>query len=438
MAGPTPVSALIHAATMVTAGVYMVARLNFLFSMAPATMLAIATVGTLTAFFAATVGTTQDDIKKVLAYSTVSQLGYMFAAVGVGAYVDGVFHLMTHAFFKACLFLGAGSVIHAMGGVQDMRLMGGLRKRLPITFWTFLAATLALCGVPPFAGFMSKDAIIWDSFAHGHPLLWTLLWLGAGITAFYMFRQVYMTFFGEFRGTHEQEHHLHESPPSMTLALVVLGGLSIVGGLRKIASVYRALRSVRPSVRKFPGRRCSLRQRRAQVIESAVPRTMAPKPRLALLSLALVAAGWLLADLIYRRALDGLGLGQRVVGRRALSHGAEQVLRRRSVHGRPGGGDAEWRSQAAAWFDFHIIDWIVNFAATLTVFSAWLSGLLDRYVVDGLVNLASNVTLDAGSGCGGCKPVRSTVIYTEFWRRLRSLSWSARCCGRERGAGAGR
>ena len=201
MAGPTPVSALIHAATMVTAGVYMVARLNFLFSMAPATMLAIATVGTLTAFFAATIGTTQDDIKKVLAYSTVSQLGYMFAAVGVGAYVDGVFHLMTHAFFKACLFLGAGSVIHAMGGVQDMRLMGGLRKRLPITFWTFLAATLALCGVPPFAGFMSKDAIIWDSFAHGHPLLWALLWLGAGITAFYMFRQVYMTFFGEFRGT---------------------------------------------------------------------------------------------------------------------------------------------------------------------------------------------------------------------------------------------
>ena len=253
MAGPTPVSALIHAATMVTAGVYMVARLNFLFSMAPATMLAIATVGTLTAFFAATIGTTQDDIKKVLAYSTVSQLGYMFAAVGVGAYVDGVFHLMTHAFFKACLFLGAGSVIHAMGGVQDMRLMGGLRERLPITFWTFLAATLALCGVPPFAGFMSKDAIIWDSFAHGHPLLWALLWLGAGITAFYMFRQVYMTFFGEFRGTHEQEHHLHESPPSMTLALVVLGALSIVGGFVKIAGVYRALRSVRPSVRKFPG-----------------------------------------------------------------------------------------------------------------------------------------------------------------------------------------
>src|ERR1700688_3486714 len=241
MAGPTPVSALIHAATMVTAGVYMVARLNILFSMAPATMLAIATVGSLTAFFAATIGTTQDDIKKVLAYSTVSQLGYMFAAVGVGAYVDGVFHLMTHAFFKACLFLGAGSVIHAMGGVQDMRMMAALRERLPITFWTFLAATLALCGVPPFAGFMSKDAIIWDSFAHGHPLLWALLWLGAGITAFYMFRQMYMTFFGEFRGTHEQEHHLHESPPSMTLALVVLGALSVVGGFVKLPDFLERL-----------------------------------------------------------------------------------------------------------------------------------------------------------------------------------------------------
>src|SRR5229473_3080734 len=241
MAGPTPVSALIHAATMVTAGIYMVARLNFLFSMAPATMLVIATIGAVTALFAATIGVTQNDIKSVLAYSTLSQLGYMFAGVGVGAYADGIFHLMTHAFFKACLFLGAGSVIHAMGGVQDMRLMGGLRERLPITFWTFLAATLALCGIPPFAGFMSKDAIIWDSFAHGHPLLWALLWLGAGITTFYMSRQVYMTFFGEFRGTHEQEHHLHESPPSMTLALVVLGALSVVGGFVKLPDFLERL-----------------------------------------------------------------------------------------------------------------------------------------------------------------------------------------------------
>ena len=168
MAGPTPVSALIHAATMVTAGIYMVARLNFLFSMSPFTMGVIAVVGGATALFAATIGVAQNDIKKVLAYSTVSQLGYMFAALGVGAYTAGVFHLMTHAFFKACLFLGSGSVIHAMGGEQDMRKMGGLRHKMPITFWTFVAATFALCGIFPFAGFFSKDEIIWQAFSHGH------------------------------------------------------------------------------------------------------------------------------------------------------------------------------------------------------------------------------------------------------------------------------
>src|ERR1700730_4775947 len=231
MAGPTPVSALIHAATMVTAGVYLVARLNFLFSMAPATMLVVAAVGSFTAIFAATIGITQNDIKKVLAYSTISQLGYMFVGVGVGAYAAGIFHLMTHAFFKGCLFLGAGSVIHAMGGEQDMRKMGGLRDRLPITFWTFLAATLAISGVPPFAGFMSKDEIIWNAFERGHPWIWLVLWVGAGITAFYMFRQVYLTFFGEFRGTLEQEHYLHESPVSMSSVLTVLGVLSLAGGV---------------------------------------------------------------------------------------------------------------------------------------------------------------------------------------------------------------
>src|SRR5262249_16426565 len=231
MAGPTPVSALIHAATMVTAGIYMACRLNFLFSMAPDTMLVVATVGSLTAFFAATIGVAQNDIKKVLAYSTVSQLGYMFTAVGVGAYAAGVFHLMTHAFFKACLFLGSGSVIHAMGGEQDMRTMGGLRKHMPITFWTFLVATLAICGFPPFAGFMSKDEILLQAFAHGHQFIWALTYGAAGLTAFYMFRQVYMTFFGEFRGTHEQEHHLHESPPSMSGVLIILGVLSVIGGV---------------------------------------------------------------------------------------------------------------------------------------------------------------------------------------------------------------
>src|ERR1700688_1357097 len=233
MAGPTPVSALIHAATMVTAGIYMVARLNFLFSMSPFTLGVVAVVGAGTALFAATIGIAQNDIKKVLAYSTVSQLGYMFAALGVGAYAAGVFHLMTHAFFKACLFLGSGSVIHAMGGEQDMRKMGGLRKHMPVTFVTFLAATLAICGFPPFAGFMSKDEIIWQAFSHHHFVVWAFLLLGAGFTVFYMSRQVYMTFFGEFRGTHEQEHHLHESPPSMAYVLIVLGSLSVIGGWLK-------------------------------------------------------------------------------------------------------------------------------------------------------------------------------------------------------------
>jgi NADH-quinone oxidoreductase subunit L len=198
---------------------------------------AIAVIGGATALFAATIGIAQNDIKKVLAYSTVSQLGYMFAAVGVGAYAAGVFHLMTHAFFKACLFLGSGSVIHAMGGEQDMRKMGSLRHKMPITFVTFMAATLAIAGVPPFAGFMSKDEIIWQAFAHGHTVVWAMLLIGAGITVFYMFRQVYMTFFGEFRGTHEQEHHLHESPPSMTIPLVVLAALSAVAGFVGVPAV---------------------------------------------------------------------------------------------------------------------------------------------------------------------------------------------------------
>ena len=330
----------------------------------------------------------------MLAYSTVSQLGYMFAAVGVGAYVDGVFHLMTHAFFKACLFLGAGSVIHAMGGVQDMRLMGGLRERLPITFWTFLAATLALCGIPPFAGFMSKDAIIWDSFAHGHPLLWALLWIGAGITAFYMFRQVYMTFFGEFRGTHEQEHHLHESPPSMTLALVVLGALSVVGGLREVARLSSSA-SIRSAIRSQTfSRRCSPRRRRARW-SSPRPRTGAPKPASAVLSLAMVAAGWFLADLIYRQGSTAFDWVSELWGGALYRTVLNKYYVDEAYAAGPVAATLE-ASQAAAWFDFHIIDWIVNFAATLTVFSSWLSGLLDRYVVDGLVNLASNVTLEVG------------------------------------------
>ncbi|MFZ0212774.1 MAG: NADH-quinone oxidoreductase subunit L [Candidatus Acidiferrales bacterium] len=231
MEGPTPVSALIHAATMVTAGVYMVARMNVLFSRAPAAMLAVAIIGAVTAFYAATIGLAQNDIKKVLAYSTISQLGYMFLACGVGAYAAGIFHLMTHAFFKALLFLAAGSVIHAMGGEQDMWRMGGLRKKIPWTYATMLAATLAICGAPLFAGFFSKDEILFDAYSgpNANILLYALGLAGALITACYMFRLIFLTFHGKPRFD-EHHVHVHESPKVMLVPLVILGILSIIGG----------------------------------------------------------------------------------------------------------------------------------------------------------------------------------------------------------------
>lgn len=230
MAGPTPVSALIHAATMVTAGVYMIARMNFLFVMSPTAMAVVAVVGAVTAIFASSIALTQNDIKKVLAYSTVSQLGYMMLACGVGAYAIAIFHVMTHAFFKALLFLGSGSVIHAMSDEQDMRVMGGLRKKLPITFWTFMAGTLALSGIAPLAGFFSKDEILWLTWNSGNKVLWAIGFFAAGMTAFYMARLVVMTFFGENRASAEVKSQIHESPATMTMPLVVLAVLSIVGG----------------------------------------------------------------------------------------------------------------------------------------------------------------------------------------------------------------
>jgi NADH-quinone oxidoreductase subunit L len=230
MAGPTPVSALIHAATMVTAGVYMVCRMSALYSASPEAMAVVATVGAATAVFAATMGITATDIKKVLAYSTVSQLGYMFAAAGVGAYIAAMFHLMTHAFFKALLFLGAGSVIHGLHGEQDIRRMGGMQKLMPTTHWTFLVATCAIAGVPLLSGFFSKDEILWGAWASGNKMVWGMLAFGAGITAFYMFRLWYLVFRGEFRGTDEQKQKAHESPLAMTLPLMILAVLSIGGG----------------------------------------------------------------------------------------------------------------------------------------------------------------------------------------------------------------
>src|SRR5882672_8044999 len=239
MEGPTPVSALIHAATMVTAGVYMVARSNFIYQMAPQAMTVVAVAGALTAFFAASIGLVQNDIKRVLAYSTVSQLGYMFLACGVGAFAAGVFHLMTHAFFKALLFLGSGSVIHAMSGEQDMRNMGGLRSKLPKTHRTMLVGCIAIAGVPPLAGFFSKDEILWSAYRIGGygTYVWGMGLAVAAMTAFYMFRLYHMTFSGTFRGTEEQAHHLHESPRTMVLPLQVLAVGSILAGLLGVPAV---------------------------------------------------------------------------------------------------------------------------------------------------------------------------------------------------------
>ena len=266
MAGPTPVSALIHAATMVTAGIYMIARSNVLYTLAPATQAVIAVIGLCTAILAATIAIQQNDIKKVLAYSTVSQLGYMFLGLGVGAYTGAVFHVMTHAFFKALLFLGAGSVIHAMGGEQDIRKMGGLRKYMPVTWLTFLIGTIAIAGIPPFSGFFSKDEILSHAYAH-NPVLYVVGLLGALFTAFYMFRLLSLTFLGRFRGTHDQEHHLHESPIAITIPLVILAVLAAVAGFfgipeyikpdahileKFLAPVFASSREIVPTVSPSP------------------------------------------------------------------------------------------------------------------------------------------------------------------------------------------
>jgi NADH-quinone oxidoreductase subunit L len=236
MAGPTPVSALIHAATMVTAGVYIVARCSILFASAPAILTLVAVIGAITAIFAATIGLVQNDIKKILAYSTISQLGYMFLAMGVGAFTSGIFHVMTHAFFKALLFLGAGSVIHSMNEEQDIQHFGGLKKYMPQTYFTFLIAALAISGIPPLSGFFSKDEILWNTFSNGHYILWFIGIATAYLTAFYMFRLHYLTFEGKERfGPHK---HPHESPKLMTIPLIVLALLSVVGGFIGIPALF--------------------------------------------------------------------------------------------------------------------------------------------------------------------------------------------------------
>jgi NADH-quinone oxidoreductase subunit L len=385
MAGPTPVSALIHAATMVTAGVYMVARSNAIYQLAPGIGDLVAVVGAVTAALAGTIGLAQTDIKKVLAYSTVSQLGYMFVAAGVGAYDAAIFHLLTHAFFKALLFLGSGSVIHAMGGEQDMRRMGGLRTKLPTTYWTFVVGAAAISGAPLLSGFFSKDRILAAAFERS-ALLWVVALLTAGLTACYMFRAVFLTFHGPFRGTPEQEHHLHESPPGMTVPLRVLAVGAVLAGwvgipLAGLDLFGRFLAPIRAHVGEHAEHAASL------------PLELA----LAAASVAVAAGGFLLARRVFG-------------GNRGLAGGRAWAARFPAVHrllvnkywvdeayeaSVVAGTWASARGLAA--FDSRFIDGVlVNGSRHLTVAISLLSGFFDKYFVDGAVNLVGTA-LRAGS-----------------------------------------
>jgi NADH-quinone oxidoreductase subunit L len=385
MAGPTPVSALIHAATMVTAGVYMTARLNFFFSMAPETLHVIAWIGVLTSLFAATIALTQVDIKRVLAYSTVSQLGYMFLGAGVGAYAAAIFHLMTHAFFKACLFLGSGSVIHAMGGEQDMRKMGGLKDHMPYTFWTFTIAVLAIAGTPLTAGFFSKDEILWQAFSspHGAPVLWVLGVIGAGMTAFYMFRQFFMVFFGECRADHQVQHHLHESPKLMTLPLVVLAIGSILAGWIGLPGAFGGSQFahwLEPVVG-------------AHAEEHA---SAGLELGLMAISISVAAFGFFIAYLMYyRRSLSPDRFATLAGGffYRLFDHKyyVDEIYQAVFVNG------TLLLARIGSLFDQYVIDGIVNGTASVTRFIAWLDGLFDLYIIDGIVNAIANITFWIGN-----------------------------------------
>jgi NADH-quinone oxidoreductase subunit L len=407
MEGPTPVSALIHAATMVTAGVYMVARSSAIYAHAPNALFVVAVVGALTAVLAATIALVQNDIKRVLAYSTVSQLGYMFLACGVGAFAAAVFHLMTHAFFKALLFLGSGSVIHAMGGEQDMRHMGGLKQKLPWTHRTMLVGCIAIAGVPPLAGFFSKDEILWSAFKVGGygQIVWLMGFVVAALTAFYMFRMYHLTFSGTFRGTEEQAHHVHESPRSMVVPLQVLAVGSIVAGLVGIPAVLGERFHIPNAFEHF------LHPVFADAHHTLAGVFTRPVPGHGL-ELALMAASILIglagigvAWLFFRRHPE---IPDRLAGRLAGVHRllankyyVDEIYGKLFVRGAAlgggrllyandrylvDGGDGEVRPglgvNGVAWVTRDLLARVSN---------AW-----DRYVVDGLVNL-TGIVLDNGS-----------------------------------------
>ncbi|HVZ61333.1 MAG TPA: NADH-quinone oxidoreductase subunit L [Terriglobales bacterium] len=398
MEGPTPVSALIHAATMVTAGVYMVTRSNSLFILAPETMKIMAIIGALTAFFAATIGLVQNDIKRVLAYSTVSQLGYMFLALGVGAFAAGVFHVFTHAFFKALLFLGAGSVIHAMSGEQDMRNMGALAGKIPITFRTMLIATLAIAGIPGLAGFFSKDEILWQTWLWPHDpyhIFWVIGWATAFMTAFYMFRLVYLTFWSPSRMSHDAEHHVHESPRSMTVPLMILAFCSIFAGYlglpHSLGGSNRFEKFLEPVF--ASGQVEGEAGHSAAAAAGEAAHSGSTEYVLMLLSVGVAVAGWLLAKKFYGRA--GKGYTEPIAqaappvytllyNKYYVDEAYDYVFTGRKPIGNTrlgvmGAGNALWD------FDANVIDGAVNGAGWLTRRWGSIASWWDKWVIDGLL-----------------------------------------------------
>ncbi len=405
MEGPTPVSALIHAATMVTAGVYMVARSNAVFVLAPTTMAVVAIVGALTAIFAASIGLVQNDIKRVLAYSTVSQLGYMFLALGVGAFTAGCFHVFTHAFFKALLFLGSGSVIHAMSGEQDMRGMGNLRKKIPITYKTMLIGTLAIAGIPGLAGFFSKDEILWQAWsAHNGAFrpLWYIGYVTALMTSFYMFRLIYLTFFGSSRMSHDVEHHVHESPKSMTVPLMVLAFCAIFSGYLGVGPSIARFVGLHGETNRFEHFLAPVfdngteKAEKASVAESGAPvegKSEEGSPSeyaLMLGSIAAAGAGWFFAKRAY--SVEGKQVPEPInevappLYRTLLNKCYVDELYDKLFTGRDtvggvrlgaiGAGDALWK------FDSGVIDGGVNGAGWFTRFSGFVSSWWDKWVID--------------------------------------------------------
>jgi len=401
MEGPTPVSALIHAATMVTAGVYMVARSNALFVLAPTSMKTVAIIGGLTAIFAASIGLVQNDIKRVLAYSTVSQLGYMFLALGVGAFSAGVFHVFTHAFFKALLFLGSGSVIHALSGEQDMRNMGDLYHRIPTTHATMFIATLAIAGIPPFAGFFSKDEILWQTWSSeggAYRVLWFIGYATALMTAFYMFRLMYLTFHGQPRMSHEVEHHIHESPRSMTVPLVILAIGAITAGWlgwpRSLGGSDHFAKFLEPVF----AREARLFQETGESAQLAAgikeeEHTSGAEYGLMILSIAAAAAGWGVAWKYYRHAAKGYvepiaAVAPPVYNVLYNKYYVDEFYDYAFTGRRPVGRvrlGALGLGSACFWFDSHVIDGMVNGAGWMTRLNASLSSWFDKWIIDGLL-----------------------------------------------------